>query len=204
MRERSDFRRPRNVLICFSSLFQGAIFARRGRGIATNARFARIKLPVNIHPNNRGVDTHRLAQQQAVPQSDCLWQSCTAHKRCHISLAASHQRREHSHFRPHCLRLTQYQRQLPRLSPHVPPLIQLQHPPEPNRENERMARSVRRPPCAPRRTPMPRTSSRPSKKSKSKCRELTQYRTPRNEKDRRDNEKPKSAFVQARRSSDEN
>jgi hypothetical protein len=90
-----------------------------------------IKLSANIHPNNnRGVDRHRLAQQQAVPQSDCLWPSCTAHKRCHISLAASHQRREHSHFRSHYLRLTQYQRQLPRLSPHVPPLIQLQHPPE--------------------------------------------------------------------------
>jgi hypothetical protein len=83
----------------------------------------------NIRPNNRGVDRHKLAQQQAVPQSDCLWQSCIAHKPCHISLAVSRLQRKHSRFRPHCLQLTQYQRQLPRRSPHVPPLIQLQHAP---------------------------------------------------------------------------
>ncbi len=69
----------------------------------------------NIHPNNRAAE------------SDCLWQSCTAHKRCHISPAVSHQRREHSRLPQHCLRLTQYRRQPPRLSPHVPLLIQLQH-----------------------------------------------------------------------------
>ncbi len=80
----------------------------------------------SIHPNSRGVDGHRLVQRQAVPESDCLWRSCTAHKQCHISLAASHQRREHCHFRPHCLRLNQCQRQLRRLSPYVPPLIQVQ------------------------------------------------------------------------------
>ena len=116
MRERSDFRRPRNVLICFRSLFQGAISACREGHCHQCAQHdvARIKLPANIHPNNRGVDRHKLAQQQAVLQSDCLWQSCTAHKQCHISLAASHQRSEHSHFRPHCRRLTLYQ---PKRSP---------------------------------------------------------------------------------------
>jgi hypothetical protein len=88
------------------------------------------KLPANIHPNNRGVDRHRLVQQQAALGSDCLWPPCTAHKRCHISLAASHRRREHSPFPQHCLRPTQYQPQLPRLSPYVPPLIQVQHLPE--------------------------------------------------------------------------
>jgi hypothetical protein len=90
-----------------------------------------IKLSANIHPNNnRGVDRHRLAQQRAALESDCLWQLCTARKRCHIALAVSHQRREHSHFPPHCLQLTQYQRQLPRRSPHVLPLIRLQRRPE--------------------------------------------------------------------------
>jgi hypothetical protein len=75
------------------------------------------RLPANIHPN-KGLE------------SDYLWRSCTERTRCHISLAVSHQRRQHSHFPQHCLRLSQYQRQLPRLSPHVPPLIQLQHLPE--------------------------------------------------------------------------
>jgi hypothetical protein len=94
------------------------------------ARTLRTMTQSNIHPNSKGVDRHRLAQRQAEPQSDCLWRSCTAHKRCHISLAASHRRRAHSHFRPRCLRLNQYQRQLPRLFPYVPPLIQLQRLPE--------------------------------------------------------------------------
>ena len=61
-----------------------------------------------IRPNNRA----------AVAESDCLWQSCTERKRCHISLAVSHQRRRHALIPLHCLRLNQYQRQLPRLSPH--------------------------------------------------------------------------------------
>jgi hypothetical protein len=73
-----------------------------------------------IHPNNR----------EAVAGSDCLWQSCTERTRCHISLAVSHQRPQHSLIPLHCLRLNQYQRQLLRLSPHVPPLIQVQHLPE--------------------------------------------------------------------------
>ena len=77
------------------------------------------KLPANIHPN-----------REAVAESDCLWQSCTGRTRCHIALAASHQRRRHFLIPLHCLQLNQYQRQLPRLSPHVPPLIQLQHLPE--------------------------------------------------------------------------
>ena len=93
-------------------------------------RLLSIKLLANIHPNNRGVDRHRLAQQQAALQSDRLWQSCIAHKRCHILLAVSHRRREHSLFPQHCLRLTQYRRQLPRQFPYVPPLIQVQHLPE--------------------------------------------------------------------------
>src|SRR4029077_14555622 len=88
------------------------------------------KLPANIHPNNRGVDRHRLVQQQAALGSDCLWTPCTAHQRCHISLAASHTRTEHSPFPQHCLRPTQYQPQLPRMSPYVPPLIQVKHLPE--------------------------------------------------------------------------
>ena len=78
------------------------------------------RLSANIHPNNR----------EAVAESDCLWQSCTERTRCHIALAASHQRRRHFLIPLHCLQLNQYQRQLPRLSPHVPPLIQLQHLPE--------------------------------------------------------------------------
>ena len=78
------------------------------------------QLPVTIHPNNR----------EAVAESDCLWQSCTGRTRCHISLAVSHQRRRHSLIPPHCLQLNQYQRQLPRLSPHVLPLIRAQHLPE--------------------------------------------------------------------------
>jgi hypothetical protein len=78
------------------------------------------RLLANIHPNNR----------EGVAESGCLWQSCTERTRCHISPAVSHQRRRHSLIPLHCLQLNQYQRQLPRLSPHVPPLIQLQHPPE--------------------------------------------------------------------------
>jgi hypothetical protein len=73
-----------------------------------------------IHPNNR----------EAVAGSDCLWQSCTERTRCHISLAVSHQRRRHSLIPLHCLQLNQYQRQLPRPCPHVPPLIQVLHLPE--------------------------------------------------------------------------
>src|SRR5215469_16176795 len=46
------------------------------------------------------------------------------------TLAVSHQRLRHSLIPLHCLRLNQYQRQLPRLSPHVPPLIRAQHLPE--------------------------------------------------------------------------
>lgn len=90
------------------------------------------RLAAHIHSTSRGADRHRLglAQQQAVLEFDCLWQPCTARKRCHIWPAASHQRREHSQLLQHCLRLTRYQRQLPRLSPHVPPPIQVQHPPE--------------------------------------------------------------------------
>ena len=88
------------------------------------------KLDACFNPNNRGVGRHTPAQQRAVPEFDCLWRPCTAHKRCHISPAVSRQRRERSHFPPRCLRLTQCQRQLPRLFPHVPPLIQLQHRPE--------------------------------------------------------------------------
>jgi hypothetical protein len=75
---------------------------------------------LTIHPNNR----------EAVAESDCLWQSCTERTRCHISLAVSHQRRRHFLIPLHCLQLNQYQRQLPRLSPHVPPPIQAQHLPE--------------------------------------------------------------------------
>ena len=80
-------------------------------------------------PRNMGPDS-RLAQRQAVPESDCLWHSCIGHKRCHISLAMSHQRLRRSPIPLHCRRLNQYQRQLPRLSPHVLPLIQVQHLPE--------------------------------------------------------------------------
>src|SRR3974377_1530807 len=80
-------------------------------------------------PRNMGPDS-RLAQQQAVPESDCLWHSCIGHKRCHISFAVSHQRLRRSPIPLHCRRLNQYQRQLPRLSPHVLPLIQVQHLPE--------------------------------------------------------------------------
>jgi hypothetical protein len=76
------------------------------------------------------VDRHRLAPQRAAPESDCPWQSCTERTRCHISLAVSHQRRRHSLIPLHCLQLNQYQRQLPRLSLHVPPLIRAQHLPE--------------------------------------------------------------------------
>ena len=63
-------------------------------------------------------------------ESDYLWQSCTERRQCHISFAVSHQRRRHALIPLHCLRLNQYQRQLPRLSPHVPRLIQVQHLPE--------------------------------------------------------------------------
>jgi len=65
-----------------------------------------------------------------VAESDCLWQSCTERTRCHISLAVSHQRRRHFLIPLHCLQLNQYQRRLPRLSPHVPPLIRAPHLPE--------------------------------------------------------------------------
>jgi hypothetical protein len=75
---------------------------------------------LSIHPNNR----------EAVAESDCLWQSCTERTQCHISLAVSHQRRRHFLIPLHCLQLNQYQRQLPRLSPHVPPLIQVLRLPE--------------------------------------------------------------------------
>jgi hypothetical protein len=79
---------------------------------------------------NRAADRRRLAQQQGALESDCLWQTCTAHKRCHISLAVNHRQRERSLFRRHCLRLSRYQRQSRRRSPYVPPLIQVQHLPE--------------------------------------------------------------------------
>ena len=88
----------------------------RRRGAVSIAR----QLRTSIHPNNR----------EAVAESDCLWQSCTERTRCHISLAVSHQRLRRSPIPLHCRRLNQYQRQLPRLSPHVLPLIQVQHLPE--------------------------------------------------------------------------
>ena len=88
----------------------------RRRGAVSIAR----QLRTSIHPNNR----------EAVAESDCLWQSCTERTRCHISLAVSHQRRRHSLIPLHCLQPNQYQRQLPRLSQHVPPLIRAQHLPE--------------------------------------------------------------------------
>src|SRR6516165_982545 len=87
---------------------------------ASRRRVLSTKLPANIHPNNR----------EAVAETDCLWQSCTERTRCHISLAVSHRRRRHSLIPLHCLQLNQYQPQLPSLSTHVPPLIQLQHLPE--------------------------------------------------------------------------
>jgi len=65
-----------------------------------------------------------------VAESDCLWRSCTERTRCHISLAVSPQRRQHSLIPLHCLQLNQYPRQLPRRSPHVRPLIPAQHLPE--------------------------------------------------------------------------
>jgi hypothetical protein len=81
-------------------------------------------------PSNRGVDKHRLAQRSAVRQPDCPWRSCTACKRCHISLAVSHQRHEHYLLQRHSLRPNQYPRQLLRLLPYFPTLIRSQHPRE--------------------------------------------------------------------------
>jgi len=81
----------------------------------------------------RGCASQRLAANSRPnkgPESDCLSQPCTAHKRCHIWLAVSPQRRRHSLIPLHCLQLNQYQRQPLRLSPHVPPLIQVRHRPE--------------------------------------------------------------------------
>jgi hypothetical protein len=82
---------------------------------------------LTIHPNNREAHPNN---REAVAESDCLWPSCTERTRCHISLAVSHQRRRHFLIPLHCLQLNQYQRRLPRLSPHVPPPIQAQHLPE--------------------------------------------------------------------------
>src|SRR6516162_1623020 len=92
------------------------------------------QLPATIHPNSREV----------VAESDCLWQSCTERTRCHISLAVSHQRRRHFLIPLHCLQLNQYQRQLPRLSPHVPPPIQSQHLPERRVRCQRLRYQLRR------------------------------------------------------------
>jgi hypothetical protein len=71
-------------------------------------------------PNNKGT----------VSGSDCLWRSCTEHRRCHISPAASRQRRRRSPFPPRSLRLNRCRRQPPRRSRHVPPLIQVLRLPE--------------------------------------------------------------------------
>ncbi len=60
-------------------------------------------------------------------EPDCLWRPCTARTWCHISLAVSHQRRLHFLIPLHCPQLNQYQRQLPRRSPHAPPPIRVQH-----------------------------------------------------------------------------
>ena len=67
--------------------------------------------------------SNRAADKPEVPQHGCLWRPCTAHKRCHIVLAAI--RRRHEHFPPQqrYLRPNRYRRQQPHLFPHVPTVI---------------------------------------------------------------------------------
>jgi hypothetical protein len=75
------------------------------------------QLPASIRPNNR----------ETVAGSDCLWHSCTEHKRCHISLEVTRQQQQHSLIPLRYPQLNQYRRQLLLQSPHVPPQIQVQH-----------------------------------------------------------------------------